>query len=458
MYTLSMDSAMNRDYKQYQEDITDDIRTCIETLECQPILFVGSGFSRRYADGLDWPSLIKKLISECPEVDKQFAFYKQRNESLIDIGSILSDKYASWAWGDGSVYFPKKLFDESYKASIYVKYIISQYCKELEIIESEQCAREIESLQEICPHSIITTNYDNVINEIFPEYQDIIGQEVLKTSYDSIGEIFKIHGSCEKPSSLVFDREDYDDFSKKKKYLSAKLLTFFAEHPLLFIGYSAEDDNIKSIISDIDEIISDNESIIPNIYMLKRDEQITDKSYPLTEINITTENNKNVRIKYIVANDFTWVYKAFAAQPSMKNVSPKVLRALLARNYKLVNSDIPKHTAQLDYSRLASLACENGELEKLYGITDGDSYDAFSANYCYVISDLASQLGYSSWNYAHQLLQKIKEVSGVDIKATNNQYHQIVTTGKKGTVHKYSREALQLLTKAKNNEQFDVEV
>ena len=339
-----MDSAMNRDYKQYQEDITDDIKTCIETLECQPILFVGSGFSRRYADGLDWPSLIKKLISECPEVDKQFAFYKQRNESLIDIGSILSDKYASWAWGDGNVHFPKQLFDESYKASIYVKYIISQYCKELKIIKSEQCAREIESLQEICPHSIITTNYDNVINEIFPEYQDIIGQEVLKTSYDSIGEIFKIHGSCEKPSSLVFDREDYDDF--------------------------------------------------------------------------------------------TWVYKAFAAQPSMKNVSPKVLRALLARNYKLVNSDIPKHIAQLDYSRLTSLACENGELEKLYGITDGDSYDAFSANYCYVISDLASQMGYSSWNYVQQLLQKIKEVSGIDIKATNNQYHQLVTTGKKGTVHK----------------------
>ncbi|EOG5445758.1 SIR2 family protein [Morganella morganii] len=458
MYSLLMDNMMSRDYKQYIEDVTDDIKTCIETLECQPILFVGSGFSRRYADGLDWAGLIKKLISECPEVDKQFAFYKQRNESLIDIGSILSDKYASWAWGDGSIHFPKELFDESYKASIYIKYIISQYCKELKIIESEQCKREVESLQEICPHSIITTNYDNVINEIFPEYQDIIGQEVLKTSYDSIGEIFKIHGSCEKPSSLVFDREDYDNFVKKKKYLSAKLLTFFAEHPLLFIGYSAEDDNIKSIISDIDEIISDNETIIPNIYMLKRDEQITDKSYPLTEINITTENNKNVRIKYIVANDFTWVYKAFAAQPSMKNVSPKVLRALLARNYKLVNSDIPKHTAQLDYSRLTSLACENGELEKLYGITDGDSYDAFSANYCYIMSDLASQLGYSSWNYAQQLLQKIKEVSGIDIKATNNQYHQLVTTGKKGAVHKYSREALQLLMKAKNNQPFEVDV
>lgn len=170
MYSLLMDNMMSRDYKQYIEDVTDDIKTCIETLECQPILFVGSGFSRRYADGLDWAGLIKKLISECPEVDKQFAFYKQRNESLIDIGSILSDKYASWAWGDGSIHFPKELFDESYKASIYIKYIISQYCKELKIIESEQCKREVESLQEICPHSIITTNYDNVINEIFPEY------------------------------------------------------------------------------------------------------------------------------------------------------------------------------------------------------------------------------------------------------------------------------------------------
>ncbi|MEG0234039.1 MAG: SIR2 family protein [Hafnia sp.] len=458
MYTLLMGNVMNRDYKQYQEDMTDDIRTCIETLECQPILFVGSGFSRRYADGLDWSGLIKKLMSECPEVDKQFAFYKQKNESLVDIGSILSEKYSIWAWGSGNEHFPKDLFNENYKSSIYVKHVISQYCEELKIIKSEQSDKEIEGLQEICPHSIITTNYDNIVNEMFPDYQDIVGQEILKTSYNSIGEIFKIHGSCNKPETLVFDRDDYDDFSKKKKYLSAKLLTFFAEHPLLFIGYSAEDDNIKSIISDIDEIISDNETIIPNIYMLRRDEQITNNSYPPSEVNITTENNKNVRIKYIVANDFSWVYKAFSAQPAMKSVNPKVLRALLARNYKLVNSDIPKHTVSLDYSRLTSLACEDGELEKLYGITDGDSFDAFSANYCYTMTGLAEQLGFSSWNYVQQLLQKIKEVSGIDIKETNNQYHQLVVTGKKGNTHKYSKEALQLLMKARSNQNFNVDI
>lgn len=30
MYSLLMDNMMSRDYKQYIEDVTDDIKTCIE--------------------------------------------------------------------------------------------------------------------------------------------------------------------------------------------------------------------------------------------------------------------------------------------------------------------------------------------------------------------------------------------------------------------------------------------
>ena len=49
---------------------------------------------------------------------------------------------------------------------------------------------------------------------------------------------------------------DYANFEQKKKYLSSKLLTYFAEHPLFFFGYSCSDPNIISIVSDIDEILA----------------------------------------------------------------------------------------------------------------------------------------------------------------------------------------------------------
>ena len=62
--------------------------------------------------------------------------------------------------------------------------------------------------------------------------------------------------------------EDYDQFNKKKKYLTAKLLTYFAEHPLFFFGYSCTDPNIINILSDIDEILAPEGELIPNIYLV----------------------------------------------------------------------------------------------------------------------------------------------------------------------------------------------
>lgn len=78
----------------------------------------------------------------------------------------------------------------------------------------------------------------------------------------------KIHGSSKEPESIIITNEDYVEFYKRKKYISAKLLTYFVEHPLFFIGYSINDENIKAILSDIDEIIAPNNALIPNIYLV----------------------------------------------------------------------------------------------------------------------------------------------------------------------------------------------
>src|SRR5699024_12391280 len=96
---------------------------------------------------------------------------------------------------------------------------------------------------------------------------------------------------------LVFNEEYYELFLQKKKYLSAKLLTFFAEHPLLFIGYSANDKNIQRILSDIDEIISSDGDLIPNIYFLEYNKKQKKNDLHSSE-KILYINNKYLRIKY----------------------------------------------------------------------------------------------------------------------------------------------------------------
>ena len=121
--------------------------------------------------------------------------------------------------------------------------------------DSVELDAEISALKAMSPHAVVTTNYDELIEPLFPDYERVIGQTILRHSSLSIGEIFKIHGCVFKPTSLVLSKEDYDTFNTDKKYLSAKLLTYFAEHSFILVGYSATDPNIKNVLYDVDRMM-----------------------------------------------------------------------------------------------------------------------------------------------------------------------------------------------------------
>ncbi|HEE5436319.1 TPA: SIR2 family protein [Acinetobacter baumannii] len=446
----------------YIEKIKDDLQNCMESLQVQPILFVGSGLSQRYCNLPNWQGLMEELADECPNIKRSFAYYEQNYDSDYKrIASDFSSIYSEWAWEvkDIEDTFPANLFEKGTPKDIYLKHIIAKKFREktesLDFSKSSY-AEEIECLKKIKPHAVITTNYDLVLEKLFDEYTSIIGQQIIQANFVSPGEILKIHGCCSNEKSIVITQEDYENFEQTKKYLSAKLLTYFAEHPLFFVGYSCSDPNITTILADIDQILCPNGELIPNIYLISYDDDFSEsKSYP-NEVLIPISGQKSVRIKVIYAKDYKWIYEAIAESAPDIAISPKILRALLARTYKLVSKELPRQEVEFDIELLKNISEDDKELPKLFGISEMDNGQVINANYIFTFNEMAKALGYKYWHGAQLLIDEIEEETGHDIKASDNRYHIKVSTGLRSHTRKYSKQCLDLLTLVRDKKPYSV--
>lgn len=456
---------MPMDYKQYQDEVTADIAEVLCNAESQPILFVGSGFTKRYAGGPNWEQLLARLAEKCPLIDKEFAYYKQAHGGdLKKIGSAFSELYREWAWGAGKAFFPKEYFDAAAPGDIFIKHMIAEVLKDLGpnaegSYGSKEVDAEIEALKNISAHAIITTNYDEVIEPLFPEYERIIGQQIMRKGYLSIGEIFKIHGCRSEPLSIVINESDYKRFEEDHKYLSAKLLMYFIEHPLIFIGYRAEDPNIKSILYDVDRMVRAEFQLVPNIYVLEWDDKVDEKSYPARDKVISVAPDVNIRIKSISASSFEWVFKAFGQAGNLEKINTKLLRAMMARSVELIRSDIPKKHVEIDFKQLEH-AVESGEtFAKLFGVTAISNPSQVNLDYKYALTGVAQQLGYKTWHKADDLISILRDKNDFDMKATDNKYHIAVKFGHKsdGVNHRYTDAAVDLLRKVLKGEAYKID-
>jgi hypothetical protein len=115
-----------------------------------------------------------------------------------------------------------------------------------DIVDDPDLRAELALLRICQVDSIITTNYDILLEEAFPSYAVFSGQKdlLLRRSYQ-LAEIYKIHGSIDQPDSLVLTGDDYKVFEAESPYLVAKLMSVFVEHPIVFLGYSLTDPNVR---------------------------------------------------------------------------------------------------------------------------------------------------------------------------------------------------------------------
>ncbi|OWZ89217.1 SIR2 family protein [Sinorhizobium sp. LM21] len=442
----------------YRQKADAAVRDLLLEFECQPILFVGSGISRRYFGAPNWHELLKVLFQKIPGGSDTYEYLRQKHDDdPIAIGSVLSDMVFEWAWKQARAEFPEEFFSTKVGKDSFLKHLA---CKHIEAITPKvteiadtHLQKELEALADIKPHAIITTNYDLFLEQVFDGYEPITGQTILRYNTNSFGEIFHIHGDISNPTSIVLTQRDYAEWSEKKKYVSAKLLTYFAEHPVFIFGYGLGDPNVKAILRDIGELVADENGLIPNVYQVVWHPSLSDKHPP--DQAVFAVDGREFRIRAIHTSDFEWIFKALKSQSALSSINPKLVRALAARTMKLIRHDIPSGSVQVDYDVLERVAGEKDYLPKLLGITIVDNPNQ---SHPYTLTQLSQRLGLPNWQAANHLLNRIKEEKAIDLRSTDNRYHCKIKTGNKASsmARKWSHEGVDLLKKVLNNEDYEI--
>lgn len=343
-----------------------------------PFLFVGSGISRRYLDLPDWESLLKIFAQKIN--NNKFAFQKYENKANLNdnpqgkypyIATLIENDFNS-IWYDTSR--PDELVP-LYKSDILssvspLKIEISNYIKNNSCDFVKRYQNELESLKKLASNEksiggIITTNYDNFLDNLFKNFKVFVGQDDLIFSKDSFGisEIYKIHGSISDPKSLILTDRDYINYSEKYAYLAAKLLTIFVERPIIFLGYSVNDKNIEDILDSILNILTPEklDEFKNRLIFIEWGEDSKDEE--IVTFSKALGNGKHIQMKKIVLNNYSYLYDALNEKKGKYNVT--ILRRIKHDIYKIVsNSEVVKNV------KLVGLedADSNNEVEFVIGV------------------------------------------------------------------------------------------
>lgn len=189
------------------------------------IIFVGAGVSRN--SGIPtWAELVKELAKDLGIKSK---YKDDKGEDLFSYDEYL--KIPQYYYNERKI----KEYTDKIKSILNIPAIPNKIH---------------ELLFDLNPVHLVTTNYDNLLeqqanlicgNKI---YGKVANDEELASAKEC-NFIIKMHGEFD---NIVLKESDYDSYSNNFKLLESYVKGLFATHTILFVGFSAEDSNIRKIL------------------------------------------------------------------------------------------------------------------------------------------------------------------------------------------------------------------
>lgn len=321
-----------------------------------PFIFAGSGMTRRYYGLPDWAGLLSVFANKIRNDEFAYRFYENKAKNMLGTGdkmpmiATLIEKDFNEAWfenKDGIRSNEDSVAQAVMEGTSPFKAEIGAYITENSLIR-EEYNEEIKKLRRISQNNIagvITTNYDMFFETIFDGYKLFVGQdELVFSQLQGIAEIYKIHGSVDKAETIVINQEDYSKFHEKGKYLAAKLMTIFVEYPIVFLGYSITDSDIRLILTDLVQCLPENKVLL----LQKR---FVFVEYKEDAVGATVSSHsmvigeKTIEMTKITLSDFGLLYEALSKKKAAFPV--RILRRFKDDLYHFVLTNEPKDTMRV---------------------------------------------------------------------------------------------------------------
>lgn len=299
-----------------------EIQEFVSHYKNHPVLFIGTGFSLRYLENsYSWDGLLAKISFELTDNAEFYYDLKadsmERGEYSYDLlATKLEEAFNTRLAADrnGKFKLINDIFYENMKNGLKLsrfKIYITELLSKPNIKEDKK--QEVDTLIKARKNigSVITTNYDVLCENIF-EFSPLIGNDILMSN--PYGSVYKIHGCTSASENLIITREDYTNFNNKYELIRAQLLSIFIHNPIIFIGYSISDTNIKHLLKTIFSYVNLNTGLAKKIRdnFLLVEYAPNDMSTEISEHDIDIEGMATIRINKIKTDNYSAVYDALA--------------------------------------------------------------------------------------------------------------------------------------------------
>lgn len=290
-----------------------------------PTLFIGSGLSRRYINLPTWEGLLKILYEYIPDKELSFDLFKTKLRNTLNVTKLSDGEFNALLATKIEQIFNKSYFNSDLmkkhpewlnKNVSPFKMCISSVLKNYTVLQEKE--EEIEWLKKLRGkvHSIITTNYDTFIEDLFEFKKEsvFIGQhELFNRTSVAVDELYKLHGCITKPQNILITDQDYNHYAENAKLFSAKLLTLISENPIIFIGYSIQDANVQKTLTDLVSCLTNDQikQLNNHFYIVdykKGERNLVEKNY-MFDAKSYDGTNVTFPVTVISTDNYKEVYK-----------------------------------------------------------------------------------------------------------------------------------------------------